>query len=124
MTNEEAIDVLNNTAWLGTDVGIKVYPAVKMAVEALEKREKYRWHDLRKNPKDLPKEGERILFCTVCYDNEDEERIWTGNFRNGYCDDGCYFENDDYECFVTIAVYPSSEVLAWRYIEPFEEVEE
>lgn len=38
MTNEEAIDVLNNTAWLGTDVGIKVYPAVKMAVEALEKK--------------------------------------------------------------------------------------
>lgn len=38
MTIEEAIEILNNTAWLGTDIGIKVYPAVKMAVDALEKQ--------------------------------------------------------------------------------------
>ena len=44
MTNEEeieeAIEILNNTAWLGSDTGIKVYPAVKMAVDALEFKKK------------------------------------------------------------------------------------
>lgn len=36
MTNNEAIYILKNTAWLGTDKGIEVYPAVKFAVGALE----------------------------------------------------------------------------------------
>lgn len=61
MTNKEAIDILKNTAWLGTDNEIKVYPAVKMAIEALEKADKYRWHDLRKNPEDLPKHNNKVL---------------------------------------------------------------
>ena len=38
MTPEEAIEVLKNTAWLGTDNGIKVYPAISIAVDALEKQ--------------------------------------------------------------------------------------
>lgn len=42
MTTEEAIDILNNTAWLGSDNGIRVYPAVKMAMEALKNQSKYK----------------------------------------------------------------------------------
>lgn len=104
MTNEEAIDVLNNTAWLGTDVGIKVYPAVKMAVEALDKREKYRWHDLRKDPQDYPTKGGylllRILIKTLGRETYGVVECWAD----------CEKEKD-------------IDVLAWRYIEPFEEVE-
>lgn len=38
MTYEEAREILNNTAWLGTDNGIRVYKAVKMAIVAIEKQ--------------------------------------------------------------------------------------
>lgn len=38
MTAEEAKDVLRNTAWLGTDNGEKVFDAIEIAIEALEKQ--------------------------------------------------------------------------------------
>lgn len=78
MTPEEAIETLKNTAWLGTDNGIKVYPAIRVAVDALEKQERYMWHDLRKNPNDLPKDNERdlLVFTNGAF------VVWTGKLLN------------------------------------------
>lgn len=38
MTNEEAIELLQNVAWLGSDNGTYVYEALEMAIKALEKQ--------------------------------------------------------------------------------------
>lgn len=86
----------------------------KKAIKALESLKKYAWHDLRKNPEDLPKEGQRILFYTIPFDDEYELRTWTGMYS---CNDFC---NDDYEACVTNGSYGVEEVIAWREIEPFE----
>ena len=56
MTNKEAIEQLKERLAI-TDYRQQIpeyYEAIEMAVEALEKADKYRWHDLRKNPDDLP----------------------------------------------------------------------
>lgn len=79
-----------------------------VAIEALEKADKYRWHDLRKNPNDLPNED---LF-----------------FRNILVTDGTYYMID---CSVYVddemgCISAESEetimynLIAWREIEPFE----
>ena len=84
--------------------------AIYVAIEALEKADKYRWHDLRKNPDDLPEavgdgyESEYVLVMTgtpewnsweqACYHHG--KRLWSTYEQN---------------------------VFAWRYIEPYEEEE-
>lgn len=79
--------------------------ALNMAIEALEKQEKYKWHDLRKNPKDLPDERNVVIGfdgseygATVFYDS--------GIYR------GWATSDQDFE---------PSDITAWRYMEPFEE---
>lgn len=76
-------------------------------IRALQKQEKYRWHDLRKDQEDLPNVDERVeivLDCAGRKVNNFATRLKT----NGWAVNG----------FVT-----SLDVVAWRYIEPFEEVE-
>lgn len=56
MTNKEAIEQFKERLAI-TDYRQQIpeyYEAIEMAVEALEKADKYRWHDLSKNPDDLP----------------------------------------------------------------------
>ena len=85
--------------------------AFEEAIEALEKVDKYRWHDLRKNPDDLPEadgnsESEYVLVmigtpewdhCELVYYNHNR-RVWSSLYEQN--------------------------VFAWRYIEPFKEGEE
>ena len=40
MTNEEAIKVLTYATWLSSDEKIKLYPAIKVAINALEQQNK------------------------------------------------------------------------------------
>ena len=35
--------------------------ALDMSIDLLKKQEKYKWHDLRKNPDDLPEEYESVF---------------------------------------------------------------
>lgn len=100
MTSEEAIEILNNTAWLGTDKGIKVYPAIKVAVDALKKQERYMWHDLRKNPDDVPDEPYEPVLVAI--------------------DIGCGEVDYDIFCY-GIENWSARMVIAWKHIEPFEE---
>ena len=83
----------------------------EIAIDALEKREKYKWHDLRVDPDDLPVHWEEILFGTV----------------HGLLHIGAY--DRTFELFIKFMDHSyvemgKSEVVAWKYIEPEEIPEE
>lgn len=80
----------------------------EVCLKALEKADKYKWHDLRKNPDDLPEADEYgcseyvlVMTGTPEWDNHEwayynhNTRVWSTPF----CEQN---------------------VFAWRYIEPFE----
>lgn len=69
-----------------------------------ENNEKYRWHDLRKEPKDLPKEdGEYWIHG-----------VWNcGRIQEGGCE---YIARSK-----RFKIPNSVIVVAWRMVEPFEE---
>lgn len=111
MTNRNAIDILSNKYEL-CDVNCEnscIYclkRANELAVEALEKQEKYRWHDLRKNPEDLPE-----LYI--------RKELWFGGnlYSVGdFCGD--YWNTDLYRG-ASKEEYRIP-VIAWRKIDPFE----
>ena len=89
----------------GSDTG----KAIDKAIEALEKANKYRWHDLSKNPDDLPEADEygRSEFVFVMIGTPE----W-------YSCEWAYYNHDKKEW----SIY-EQDVFAWRYIEPFEEEE-
>lgn len=82
----------------------------KIVSEALEKADKYRWHDLKKNPDDLPEaigggyESEYVLVMTGTPEWNSWEQAY---YHHGKMMWSTYEQN----------------VFAWRYIEPFEEEE-
>lgn len=78
------------------------YPLV---IEALEKADKYRWHDLRKNPDDLPNRDCDLLAVRDCMGLHRQAPV---NFSNGTWFD-CIFNET------------AEDIIAWREIEPFEE---
>ena len=108
MTNKEAIEQFKERLAI-TDYRQQTpeyYEAIEMAVEALEKADKYRWHDLSKNPDDLPEadgnsESDYVLVMigTPEWNNWEQayyhhgKRLWSTYEQN---------------------------VFAWRYIEPVE----
>ena len=79
-----------------------------MAIKALEKADKYRWHDLKKNPDDLPEavgdgyESEYVLVMI----GTPEWNSW----------EQAYYHHDK----KLWSTYDQN-VFAWRYIEPFKE---
>ena len=84
--------------------------AIYTAIGALEKADKYRWHDLRKNPDDLPKdngygESEYVLAMIGTPEWNSWEQAY---YHHGKRLWSTYEQN----------------VFAWRYIEPFEEEED
>lgn len=116
MTIKEAlISIVEDGISLGAGDYVEL-EALKVAKIVLEKADKYRWHDLRKDPEDLPKARERVLFLTIQMSDENELRYWSGE----YAQNGEFF-NDDYEGYITLGSYPLKDIIAWRYIEPFEE---
>lgn len=88
--------------------------------------DKYIWHDIRKNPEDLPAEDCKVLRAT-------------GYGSGRYVYDTVYFSNnlyevdecDFYDCRGLSGFYDYDTewghytvgLDAWKYIEPFEEVE-
>lgn len=83
--------------------------AYESAIFALEKAEKCKWHDLRKNPEDLPENFESVLICIKGFEGKaigvsiaihsSFTKLWG---------------TESYS-------YKDCEVIAWRKIEPFEE---
>lgn len=82
----------------------------KIVSKAFEKADKYRWHDLRKNPDDLPEaigggyESEYVLVMI----GTPEWNSW----------EQAYYKHDK-QMWSTY----DQNVFAWRYIEPFKEEE-
>ena len=78
--------------------------------KALEKADKYRWHDLRKNPDDLPEaDGNSESDYVLVMIGTPEWNSW----------EQAYYKHDK----KLWSTYDQN-VFAWRYIEPFEEEEE
>ena len=112
MTNKEAIEQFKERLAI-TDYRQQTpeyYEAIEMAVEALEKADKYRWHDLRKNPDDLPEaigggyESDYVLVMIGTPEWNSWEQAY---YHHGKRLWSTYEQN----------------VFAWRYIEPFKEEE-
>lgn len=129
MTNKEAIEMfkaimmaeieripshydaeVDDDVYDNTDRIDEILKLNKIVIKALEKADKYIWHDLRKNPDDLPEadgnsESDYVLVMigTPEWNSWEQayyhhgKRLWTTYEQN---------------------------VSAWRYIEPFEEEEE
>ena len=112
MTNKEAIEQFKE--WLViTDYRQQIpeyYEAIEMAVDALEKADKYRWHDLRKNPDDLPKDNG--------YGESDYVLVMIGTPEWNSWEQAYYHHGKR-----LWSTYEQN-VFAWRYIEPFEEEED
>lgn len=112
MTNEEAIKVLRTVkpeAQGYCNGGIELLNnyggiVVEKAIVALKNADKYRWHDLRKNPNDLPEKSG--LYWV--------HGIWErGKHVEGeseyHVDDGCFIASQDIN------------IIAWKRVEQFEE---
>ena len=110
MTNKEAIEQFKERLAI-TDYRQQIpeyYEAIEMAVEALEKADKYRWHDLRKNPDDLPEAiggGDESEYVLVMIGTPEWNSWEQAYYHHGKKMWSIYEQN----------------VFAWRYIEPFKE---
>ena len=111
MTNKEAIEQFKERLAI-IDYRKQIpeyYEAIEMAVEALEKADKYKWHDLRKNPDDLPEDNG--------YGKSEYVLVMIGT-PEWYSCEWAYYHHDK----KLWSIYEQN-VFAWRYIEPFKEEE-
>ena len=110
MNNKEAIEILkkNKPTCDTRECGKKLCMAIYVAIEALEKADKYRWHDLRKNPDDLPEAIGGSYVSEYVF-----VMIGTPGWNN--CE-WAYYKHNHKEW----STYEQN-IIAWRYIEPFEE---
>ena len=114
MTNKEAINDLKvilseiteceESICYITDVDAE---PLKLAIKALEKADKYRWHDLRKNPDDLPEDNG--------YGESDYVLVMIGTPEWNSWEQAYYHHGKR-----LWSTYEQN-VFAWRYIEPFKE---
>ena len=87
------------------------------AIDALERQEKYRWHNLNKDPEDLPKNLSKIYL----YENK-LGQVFKGTFR--IVGDIKFFETHIYlkvhggDIWLQ---YETRNVVRWKEIEPMEE---
>lgn len=132
-------------ALIHADVGIDVYREV---VDMIKNAERYAWHDLRKNPQDLPEpEKEVDVVCERKMLRKDSKPIQIRT--HGFYEDGTILENDsewnwedlegeyneEEDCYVIQEGWwefrhygldefynnvIDDEIVAWRYIEQFE----
>ena len=109
MTDEEAKTIMDNLIYLYRPLGNSL-KAWHMAIKALEKADKYRWHDLRKNLDDLPEADEygESDYVLVMIGTPEWNRWEQAYYHHGKRLWSTYEQN----------------VFAWRYIEPFKEEED
>ena len=108
MTNKEAKTIMDNLIYLYRPLGNSL-KAWHMAIKALEKADKYRWHDLMKNPDDLPEDNG--------YGKSEYVLVMIGT-PEWYSCEWAYYRHNHKEW----STYEQN-IIAWRYIEPFEEEE-
>ena len=98
---------------------------IKFAIKALEKADKYRWHDLRKNPKDLPRNLDKSVMYTCVHENHLYDPEYPAYYFNIEREEFGFWRNvfDDatlgFCVFDTLSDLGYERVIAWREIEPF-----
>lgn len=112
MNREKVLSILANPSKMFTDEWNNAYN------ELCDYTWKYRWHDLRKNPEDLPEDIYRNVI--IAYEDFEE--------KSGYkYYDVAFLDVDDLWYSAEISNYGYHDegffVVAWREIEPFEEEE-
>ena len=108
MKPEEAIETIKIAiAEVEWNYPIDYTVAFEEAIKALEKADKYRWHDLRKNPDDLPEDNG--------YGKSEYVLVMIGTPEWYSCEWAYYSHNAK-----MWSIYEQN-VFAWRYIEPFKE---
>lgn len=115
MTNEEQIKAYRTLRENGKAFFIDNYEDADRIIDALEAQNKYRWHDLRKDPDDLPNEDSIEFIVCVEYRNGKRE-----------CTVGCLDMGGEMMLLPTLGnwIGNSYHIIAWREIEPFERVNE
>ena len=101
MTNKEAIEMFKTISI------VEILKLNKIVIDALEKADKYRWHDLRKNPDDLPEDNG--------YGKSEYVLVMIGTPEWYSCEWAYYSYNAK-----MWSTYDQN-VFAWRYVEPFKE---
>ena len=76
--------------------------AMRIALDVLGKHEHYQWHDLRKDPTDLPECDDMVYVYGYSF------------LEKEYMMDR-YFEGYGWQCSEI------ADIIAWKYIEPFED---
>lgn len=79
--------------------------------DMLEECNRYRWHDLRKDPKDLPDKDGMYLVCIIYHSEEKAVGVSFYGIMYGYKSEWNMLMPND------------GKVIAWKEIEPFEEDE-
>lgn len=114
MTLEEAKEYVDRTDFCGSCsqdcpprecYGCPYSDFISLSKKLIKSQLKYRWHDLRKNPDDLPKDGrlvEIVYLLKGCPDNPAYYGYghWCGSSKN--------FNNRT-----------DANIIAWREVEPF-----
>lgn len=85
---------------------------------------KYHWHDLRKNPNDLPKPHTRLLFYASDSDYSGARPVRFKEYYSGYLTDNKTFLSDKNGYDFTNREFDIGETIAWGYVEPFEKTTE
>lgn len=87
--------------------------------KACIKADKYRWHDLRKNPKDLPRQNVQVLCAW-----QGGTRLWTDTFFY-HTEPRKHFRRGDTQVSIvgTEKFSEEGQIVKWKYID-LEEVEE
>lgn len=102
--DQQYCDIANIACTVQAD---KICDAIYMAIEALKKAEKCRWHDLRENPDDLPeKDGNDESDYVLVMIGRPEWNHWEQAYYNHAKHVWSTYEQN---------------VIAWKAIEPFEE---
>lgn len=86
-------------------------------IKALEKVDKYRWHDIRKNPNDLPPNGMRVECQHLPSITTDKKDLVVMH----YFIDGEFVYNWDVDTDIKSSTFGQryyGDVIAWREIEP------
>lgn len=107
MTLKTAVEIVK--LCLADNKNFNVINALKTLVKFVNDYDKYRWHDLRKNPEDLPKEDGAYLACYLFKGFEG----WGVPKRVVYL-------TTEFNCGKFCKTNHRNELLAWKEIEEFE----
>lgn len=109
MTKEETKRILRAKIGLKAVCVLESDEERQLVCELIEKDKKYRRHDLRKNPDDLPLDYKRVLICLKGFESNLAGVLIAIHSRLS--------KKWETETFT----YDDDDIVEWREIEPFEE---